>query len=48
LARAISGYFARPDQMQETRERNVRKAWANWESAIVADRIADHYADLRT
>jgi glycosyltransferase involved in cell wall biosynthesis len=46
LAGEIARYLSQPELTVEIGARNREKAWRLWESAAVADRIADHYAEL--
>ena len=46
LGAKITYYFDHPEETAEIVARNREKAWRLWESATVANRIADHYADM--
>jgi glycosyltransferase involved in cell wall biosynthesis len=46
LAHEIRRYFDEPLLAEEVGARNREKAWRQWESAAVANRIADHYAAM--
>lgn len=44
IERALRHYMEHPEEIYATAERNREVAWGNYESLIVADRMADHYA----
>ncbi len=46
LGTEIIRYFSQPALVKEIAERNREKAWRQWESAVVANGIANHYAEL--
>jgi glycosyltransferase involved in cell wall biosynthesis len=43
IERALVLYMNDPELLQRTGEHNQTAAWANFESSIVADRVAEHY-----
>jgi glycosyltransferase involved in cell wall biosynthesis len=46
LEQEIRRYLDQPQLADDIAARNREKAWRLWESGVVADRIADHYASL--